>query len=287
MKKIIDLIFNIFGMPLIIRVLFQRNRTTILMYHDINPIIFEHHLVYLKKRYNIISLQEYLDAREKKLILPKYSLVIVFDDGHIGNYKLLPIFQKYSIHPTIFLTSGLVNTRRNYWFLTELDLDTLEKLKHIPNEDRLRKLKEINGFNNTKEYEQYFSLTKSMILEMNEFVDFQSHTKFHPILNKCSDSELEYELQESKSALSSLLKKEVSVIAYPNGDYDDRVILRAKECGYKYGLTVDYGFNSINQDSFKLKRLSATDNSSILELTTRVTGIWWYLKKKVLKYGRK
>ena len=48
--------------------------------------------------------------------LPPFPMVITFDDGHAGNYKLLPIFQTYNIPATIYVTSGLTGTNRHFWW---------------------------------------------------------------------------------------------------------------------------------------------------------------------------
>ena len=47
--------------------------------------------------------------------VPERALVVTFDDGHRGNHRLLPIFRRYGIRPTIYLCSQIVGTQRGYW----------------------------------------------------------------------------------------------------------------------------------------------------------------------------
>ncbi len=83
---------------------------------------------------------------------------------------------------------------------------------------------------------------------MRKCVNFQSHTLFHPILPNCSDEEARIEIINSKKKLEIEYGLVINSIAYPNGDYSERDILLAKEAGYKCGITVDFGFNTINTD---------------------------------------
>ena len=46
-------------------------------------------------------------------------MVVTFDDGHIKNHSLLPVFKKYQVPVTIFLCSGIVDTGKHFWFFGE------------------------------------------------------------------------------------------------------------------------------------------------------------------------
>ena len=59
----------------------------------------------------------------------------------------------------------------------------------------------------------------------------------------------------------------------------EREILIAKETGYKCALSLGAGFNSLNSDLFKLRRICIPDEVGISELVVRVSGFWDYLKR--------
>jgi hypothetical protein len=72
----------------------------------------------------------------------------------------------------------------------------------------------------------------------------------------------------------------INAIAYPNGDYSDRDITLAKEAGYSCGVTVDFGYNTLDTDLFSLKRLSVNDTSNLDELAVKASGVWQFFKTK-------
>ena len=77
-RKIAFLLIRISLLPLIMRILFQRSKTTIIYYHDIKASIFGKHLQVINKKYCIISLQDYINGKYEE---KKNKIIITFDDG--------------------------------------------------------------------------------------------------------------------------------------------------------------------------------------------------------------
>ncbi len=267
--------------PLLVRELIQRKKTTIIVYHDIKPETAEKQFKILKSKYNIIALKDYVEAKKLGNVdkLPPKSLIITFDDGHKNNYSLKSTLKKYNIPITIFLCSGIIGTRRRFWF-EHVDNKIRQQLKKYPDEKRLETLTKFN-FKERKEFDDRQALSKSEIEELKEIADLQSHTMFHPILNNCSEEKATKEILYSKRELEDKYGLEIYAIAYPNGDYTKREISIARSAGYKCGLTSDAGFNSQNTDLFRLKRLCLLDDSDINEVLVKTSGIWGYLKKVI------
>lgn len=266
------------GLPLIFREIFQKNKVTILYFHKIEPDVAEKIFKYLQENYNIISLHDFFDMYKRKKNFPERSLVITFDDGYRSNYYLLPIFKKSSIPVTIFLCSGIINTNRHFWFEEALAKEThlpltMEQLTKVSNDERLRTLN-IIGFEQEKEYTNPHALSKKQIREMLPYVDFQSHTLYHPCLTQCDDNEARDEIFISKHILEEEYDLAINAIAYPNGDYSERDIQLCMAAGYEFGLTTDFGFNTVDTDPFRLKRLSINEESNNLnELIVSVSGV--------------
>ncbi|MDN3686562.1 polysaccharide deacetylase family protein [Cyclobacterium jeungdonense] len=274
MKKIVFALLRYSGLPVLFREVFQRNKVSILVFHDIDFPTAEKSFAYLSKHYNFISLEDLIAAIQNQdgSKLPKKAMVVTFDDGHVGNHELLPVFKKYKVPVTIFLCSGIIDTSKHYWFLEELNKETLRYLKQIPNEERVSFLRK-KGFDSGKDYPDRQSLSATQIEEMATFVSMQSHTVSHPILSNCEDEESKWEITESKSALEKKLKKPINAIAYPNGSFTKREVHFTKKAGYKCGLTVKPGFNSIRSNPFELKRLDPNDSRNINELIVKSSGI--------------
>ena len=278
LRKIAAFVFHISGIALILRKGIGRNRVTILVYHDPKPEIFEKHMAYLAKRCNFISLRVLVGAIENQdwTSIPRNSLVIVFDDGLKGNYHLLEIFEKFAITPTIYLCSHIVNTNRKFWFDT--GFKNHHSLKKYANADRLRKLKKMVDYDPHKEYDGRQALNLKEIQEMAPVVDFQSHSKFHPILTNCPDEECREEIGGSKSHLTMMLNKPIEHFCYPNGDYSEREVEYAKEAGYRSSRSIDIGWNNVNSDPFRLKAMYVDDDASIYVLIAQISGFFGYLR---------
>ena len=281
MNKLLFTLFRISGLPILFRELIQRKKVTILLLHDISKEIAEQTFSYLSKNYNIIDLNDFINAIDNRdnTKIPKKALIITFDDGHIRNYEILPVIKKYNIPVTLFLCSSIINSNRHFWFKYKNQSISRERLKHIPNKEKLNILSK-SGFEQDKEFDKPQALQKSHIDEMKHYVNMQSHTLFHPCLPKCDNVEARKEIFNSMEILEREYKLEINAISYPNGDYSERDILLAKEAGYKCGITVDFGFNSIKTDVFRLKRLSVNDTPDLNELIVKASGVWSFFKTR-------
>lgn len=293
LKKLVFKAIRYSGLPILFRELMQKDKVTILLFHDLSPEVAEQTFTYLQRRYNIICLNHFIEAVEKKepLKIPPKALILTFDDGHIRNYEMLPIIKKLKVPVTIFLCASLLDTRRHFWFNHLNGTFSSAQMKRLPNQERLRKLAEI-GFEQDMDFEKPQALTRQQLAEMQPYVNLQSHTMFHPCLPTCEDYEAREEIFSSKEVLLEEFGLAADVISYPNGDYSDREILLSKQAGYKCGITVDYGFNSIHSDLFKLKRLSVNDTADINELSVKASGFWaffktWNGKKQAYGYARR
>lgn len=289
MSNIVYKILRWSGVAWLWREVVQRRKVTFLLFHDMEVHDAERNFAYLKRHYNIISLNDHLDAVRNNRKLPSKAIVITFDDGHASNYVLLPVIKKMEIPVTIFLCSSIVGTQRHFWFRhCEEMKPRVELFKKMTNEQRLKEL-DAYGFVQQQEYADTQALQKEQIDEMKPWVNFQSHTCFHPILPQCDDATAEKEIAESKNQLESSFGLTINSISYPNGDYSTRDIQLAKEAGYKCGVTVDSGYNDINTDLFRLKRFSVNDAKSTAELMVKASGCYALLKHRLHKpaYGFK
>jgi peptidoglycan/xylan/chitin deacetylase (PgdA/CDA1 family) len=83
-----------------------------------------------------------------------------------------------------------------------------------------------------------------------------SHGHTHEILTALDDASLRESLERSKRELEAVTDGEVTRIAYPNGDADDRVVAAAAAAGYRRGFTVRPGTVSADTDPLRLPRIS-------------------------------
>lgn len=99
-------------------------------------------------------------------------------------------------------------------------------------------------------------LTWNQIQEMSDYgLSFEDHTLSHILLPKASDEEINKQLVKSKEALEWRLGKKVEYLAYPGGEYDQRVIQLAKDAGYRAAFTVNLGRDQSNSTLYTLNRI--------------------------------
>lgn len=264
------------GIHILIREFLCRNRVAILMYHDPKPTIFAKHIAYLSRHYTIISLDTLVSAIYQKDFsrVPAKSLVITIDDGHAGNIKLLPLFKQHRIRPTLFVCTQIINTYRHFWFKIDGQSKAeKEKLKQLPNAERLAYLKRTVNFEPENVYPDRQALNVSEIKKMVERVDFQPHTQFHPILPHCTETECRQEILGSKTDLEGFLRVECSHFSYPNGDYTEREIEIVKASGFRSARTTVIGWNTLETAPYQLKTIPIADDAGFALFRTQLTTI--------------
>lgn len=275
LKNVLAIVISLSGIPFLIREWMGRHRVAILLYHDPKPAVFAKHIAYLSRHYTIIALDTLIAAvhRQDFSQIPPKSVAITIDDGHAGNIALLPIFRQYRIRPTLYVCTQIVNTHRQFWFKIDGHSKAeKERLKRIPNAERLAHLKRTTDFEPERVYPDRQALNRVEMKKMAEHIDFQPHTQFHPILSHCTETECKQEILGSKSDLENLLGIECSHFSYPNGDYTEREIEIVKTGGFRSARTTDIGWNTLDTPLYRLKAVPITDDAGLTlfrsELTT-------------------
>jgi len=99
-------------------------------------------------------------------------------------------------------------------------------------------------------------LTWDQIKEMSDNgLTFEDHTLSHVSLTKVSDEEINNQLIKSKEVLEWRLGKKIEYLAYPGGDYDQRVIQLTRAAGYRAAFTVNFGRDMENSTLYTLNRI--------------------------------
>lgn len=191
----------------------------ILLYHRFGPsvadsmtvttLVFRSHLQYIRdKGFKVIPLKQLIDYYQGKGPKPlPGSVVIVADDAHKSVYtEMLPLVKEYRIPVTLFVYPS-----------------TISNASYAMTWDQLRELRKTG------------------------FFDIQGHTFWHPNFKKEKNrlSAAEYEkfvdmqLRKSGERLKRELTAKVDMLAWPFGIYDDDLIKKAADAGYRAAFTIE------------------------------------------------
>jgi peptidoglycan/xylan/chitin deacetylase (PgdA/CDA1 family) len=279
MRRLLFTLLYYSGLPFLFRHFWQRDKATIIVFHKPRPEVVARNIERLKRRYNIISLADYLKAcRDESRPLPPYALILTFDDGYGSNYGLHDVLHRLKVPATIFLCAGIVNTNRRFWFSLDALPVEKESLKQLSNQERLVILAQA-GYTPEQEFSAPEALNRDQILNMKDAVDFQSHTLSHPSLPHCEIDEARKEIALSKQVLEKEYGLSIYALAYPNGDYAAREIELCQEAGYQCALTLKPGYNDRRTNPYELKRFCIRDEASWPELMVKASGVWGMLKR--------
>jgi peptidoglycan/xylan/chitin deacetylase (PgdA/CDA1 family) len=168
-------------------------------------------------------------------------VVITFDDGYLDTYTTaFPILRAYGLTATVFLVPGCVGTSSGGWGPPiPAPLMTWEHVEEMARHG----------------------------------ISFQSHTRTHPDLARCSDAVALAELVDSRREIEDRIGREVVALAYPFGSYDSRVIGLTERAGYRSawvaGLAAEPG--PLSGERFQI---SSKDTMSSFVVKASGWGAW-------------
>ncbi len=186
--------------------------------------LFEEELKYLSDNNyyipNFKELEKYIDG---ELDLPKNSVILTLDDGHVSNYAIAyPLAVKYKIPLVMFVVTSWTEVK------TGLQLE----------------------MKNTG-YIRFHSHTHNM----HEGGCGEQHGA--RIL--CIDHDAGVE--DLKTSIDGVGNNDA--LAYPCGDTNDRAVEIVKESGMRLAFTTEYGKVYVGSDKYRLPRVRINDGTSL------------------------
>ena len=114
-------------------------------------------------------------------------------------------------------------------------------------------------------------MTPDQVLRINqEGIQVGSHTMNHVNLINTSNSQLPYQLTQSKAELEKLLSHPVLSFCYPSGDFNSRVAQAVQAAGYRDATTTQYGRDRALYSRYIWGRLRISGGESLATYAANV-----------------
>ena len=259
---------------------------------------FERQLLFLCRERRPVSLGELLSALGSGR--PAEGMVaLCFDDGLRNNLtQALPLLRRHGVPATLFVATYHCDNRRLLWFnKTKLafryfpgaELSVLGRRFRLGFAARRRRsLQSLLDAASTLALAELMALDRSLPdaaefappevfdrgfrgmspdelgkLRDDPLIEVGAHTRFHPFLSRCTDAEIEAEMEEGRAYLESTVGTRPRFFSYPAGDYDHRAIRVAKRLGFEAAFCVVPRFPDAD-GPFQVPRTGIYDGSSTI-----------------------
>lgn len=254
-----------------------------LFFHNPSRNIFERCVKHLRKdKCNFISSKQVIEILQGKIELPSRAVWITLDDGWKGNItEVIPIIKQYEVPITIFVSTGPVESRLPFWFSTARRFEEKLPIKYrakalwkVSEEERKKMIKELENSVLGQTISEAISIYDIKNLADIPLVSFGNHTMNHVIMTNCTDNEMKMEIALSQAKLKEWTGKEVKYFAYPNGDFNEKVIDFVKESGFSLAVTTQKDFIKLNSNIYELPRFCVNDEAYFPETICQLVGAW-------------
>lgn len=247
----------------------------------VQPETFQMHLRELKKHFELVSLTDWVNAKDNDEPLPQKACAVTFDDGWLDNYEYaFPILKEESVPATLFAVADKIETDFQFWPNIIAGLMVFEGISAMRDNAILRKaLSSCDPVSGRVSGEQVASVIKALKAhtdveifqalesigwrkycgehlgralmgwqQLNEMrasglVTVGSHTSTHRRLtSSVTLPDMEYEIVDSKRKLQRETGDSIDLFCFPNGDYN-REALDMVRTHYRAAVTTRRGIN--------------------------------------------
>lgn len=263
----------------------HKNKLRVLAYHTVPDKNFlEEQMVYLKKKYSIINLEQLNKYIYNGDRLPDNPILITFDDGDITVLNNgVPILKKYSIPAILFVITELIDTTKTFWWRrVEVVLqnegktyaearEKVNKLKKVPETTRKKYL------SNLEEVQSLQLKVQDLQSLSNDGIVIGNHTHTHPMVDQCTDEEIRKELKKTKEAFNKWKLTGYPFFAYPNGNWDEHSEKVLKEEGIELAFLFDHKVNKEKFNPLRISRIRVDADTELNEFKVKVSGLHPFL----------
>ena len=235
----------------------------------------------LRRRYDLLSLDEAVKAHTESRPSDRPRAVITFDDGHESLHRyLLPIVERERIPVTVYVATGHIQTGRSYWFdrvmnalqtsqPVALDLredglgewtvgstrgernwnvisGVLQALKKQTPERRellCERIVEKMAMAPRPRFTPLSPMSPSQLQELaaSRWVTLGAHTHCHNLLDQLTLKQARDSIAQSRDLLRQWTGRPIDHFAYPNGNHNEDLVREVESLGFLSAFTADKG----------------------------------------------
>lgn len=254
--------------------------------------VFDRICSHIRRRYAVVP----FEALGERLRTRKRRALMTFDDGYYDFYEnALPILSKYHFPSVQHVITSCVETGESPWTqqLNKIVEAYHEQKQPLFFDNKRHFLTDARSIERTAIYVYMYMLRLSesernaLICKLSEGlaasvsytrmmdsamlresvgydVHIGSHTVSHTNLTLLDDETLAHELTMSKQYIvANIGDTQGKTLAYPNGQYNDKVLSAMELSGYRYGFTTDGRLFVSGGDSRLVPRLMLYHRSFI------------------------
>jgi len=259
----------------------RNHNLRVLAYHTVHePEIFEAQLKYLIKKFNIISFADLHDHLFNNKNLPPKPLLLTFDDGDVSVLKNgLPILKKYKLPSVLFVITQLIDSDNMFWCR---QVEAVFKKQGKSYQEARQKIKLLKKMPNSErvKYLDSLAMVKGLQLTSDELHVLQkekmfigNHTHTHPMINNCTEHEIEQEMGKVKTLFEKWNLEGYPVFAYPNGNWDAKSEKILEKNGVQFAFLFDHQINKESIDPMHISRITVDSETELNEFKVKVSGL--------------
>ena len=246
----------------------------------------------LRKRFDIVSLDEALDRRSRGAFASRPMAVLTFDDGDAGNAeRLLPIVEREALPVTVYVATGHIEAGRGFWFdrivnrlqtpgridldLSEFGLGVhafnmdrgavnwariqrlLQSIKSLPPEQCEHVADRIDERLAPSDHAALLPMTPTQLADLSRcsLVTLGSHSHGHEVMTLLDDAQVRASVVDSLRLIREWTGRDARHFAFPSGFHDRRVEAVIQDMGFASAMGGAVGLWDADASLFAIPRL--------------------------------
>jgi peptidoglycan/xylan/chitin deacetylase (PgdA/CDA1 family) len=236
--------------------------------------LFDRSITFLRRHYNIVSVDDVLDARRGTRVLPSRALLITFDDGWSDNVDFaLPRLRRDALPALLFVVADVVGRRLPFyqerlvggWRLGKVtaaellaaaggdaaslgnnDGDLRRAIAAIEHLDDARREKALARFTEAMDDGlRHMVVAEDLVTLERGGMAIGLHGKTHTPITRAND--LDAELAGARAQVAPFLAppNPPLTMSFPHGRYTPAIAEHARAAGYELIFTSDPAINSV------------------------------------------